>query len=253
MNVVGIILSYNVPEVTDRLYENLLERIQGRFPLVVFDNGSDEGKLSQYTTHCTYKNSRMTGGFNSALQVARFLDDGREPDAVWFFTNDCYFVTDTDPLANAITRLQQYPDIGILHPAADRRVKCCFDVHRERPQGVKIVSMYDFVCPLFTRRALELLHWRLNPELKLGWGIDFETSYLIRSAGMKVARNDDVATMHETSTTYDRGRDATYGDRTAFYGAALAEMRAVLSRKYGPDWEPRFYREFQEDVDTWRA
>lgn len=249
MKIAAVILSYNVPEVTDRLVENLRARVRDpEFPIVVYDNGSHEDKVSKYTTHRSLVNGRMTRGFNSALFTAAH----DYPDhALWLFTNDCYFTTTINPVANSLAWLEKYPDIGILHPSEDPRVHCCWDVHNQG-QGLKIGWMFDFVCPLFTPAALAAIHWRFDHELYHGWGLDFESSYLVRKAGLKVAMNHDLIVMHETSTTYDRGLDKDYPDRKAFYGKALAEMRGVFAKKYGTDWEDRFKREYMEDVGTWR-
>lgn len=248
MKIVAIVLSYNVPEVTDRLVENLRSLCRD-LDIVVYDNGSDEDKLSKYTTHRSLRNSRMTRGFNSALFVA-----GHDyPDhAKWLFTSDCYFITQANPVANSLKWLEKYPDIGILHPSEDACVHCCWDVHNQG-QGLKLGWMYDFVCPLFTPAAMDVLQWRFDHDLYHGWGLDFESSYLVRQAGMKVAINHDLIVMHETSTTYDRGRDSQYANRKAFYDAALQEMRGVFTKKYGPDWEARFQREFTDGVGTWRT
>jgi GT2 family glycosyltransferase len=251
MNIVGIVLSYNVPEATDRLVANLQEKCQSDWPLIVVDNGSDPDKISRHTTDRVLRNNRMTGGFNYGLQVAQRQHPSA--DAYWFFTHDCYFVSDQCPLKNSCDWLSRYPDIGILHPSEDHRVKCCFDVHHNVRGGLKIAAMFDFVCPLFTREAIDAIGGSFNSELYYGWGLDFESSYLARRAGLRVAMNHDLVVMHDTSTTYDLGRDAECQNRQAFYDRALNNMRNVLGAKYGPDWETQFYAQYAEEVGKWRT
>jgi GT2 family glycosyltransferase len=216
------------------------------------DNASDPDKRSKYTTWIVDPpiNVRMTRGFNAGLaniyELANF-------DAVWFFTSDCYFTTKSDPIAVASRLLNENPDIGILHPSEHPDVKVCFDVKNSgKGSGIKIVSEYDFVCPLFTKQALETIGWYFNPELYHGWGIDYESSYLVRKAGMKVGIAHELIVNHETSKTYDLGLDHQYGERHSFYNAAHTEMNAVLSNKYGPNWHSLFVNSYIDGVNTWR-
>lgn len=251
MKIVSLILHYNVPEVTDRLVENIRQISRYPGPLLVVDNGSDPGKLSKYITHTQRPNNRMTGGFNFGLEMIQ--QEHPDADAVWFFTSDCYFTTGHCPYMDMEMYLTVYKDIGILHPSEEPTVHCCWDVHNQQPLGVKIGWMYDFVCPLFTRQALDLMHWQFRPELVHGWGIDFESSWLVRQAGLRVGVNHRLRINHETSTTYDRGQDDKYPTRQQFYDAALVEMRRVLGRVYGLNWEHHFQNEHIEEVGQWRA
>ncbi len=250
MKIVTLILHYNVPDVTDRLVENLRQLSRFPGPTLVVDNGSDPGKLSKYITHTQRPNNRMTGGFNFGLEMIR--QEHPDSDAVWFFTSDCYFTTGHCPYMDMQIQLERNPDIGILHPSEEPTVHCCWDVHNQAPSGIKLGWMYDFVCPLITRQALDLWNWQFRPELTHGWGIDFESAYLVRQAGLKVGINHQLRINHETSTTYDRGMDDKYANRQRFYDAALVEMRRVLGQAYGPDWEYRFQHEYTEGVGTWR-
>jgi hypothetical protein len=250
MDIVGLVLSYNVPEVTDRLVENIRSVSSVRWPLVVYDNGSQLSKKSKYTTHGGNPNLRMTGGFNAGLEIIR--KEHPKAHAVWLFTSDCYFTTPRCPVKTVAGCFGLYPDLGILHPSEDPKVHCCWDVHNQQPNGIKIGWMYDFVCPIFTRQALDLMNWQFRPALKLGWGLDFESSWIVREAGLKVGVVHDLVINHETSTTYDRGADGVYSNRKQFYDAALLEMRGVLGKAYGPNWEHRFKTEHVQEVGQWR-
>ncbi len=249
MQIVGAILSYNVPEVTDRLFLNLRAVSCSYWPIIVLDNGSDPGRVSQYTTDHIQQNCRMTGGFNRALQLVRERFDA---DAVWLFTNDCFFTRRVCPLANMTAWMQQYPEIGILHPALHPDVQVCYDIkHSGAESGLRVTNMFDFVCPLFTRKALDAINWQFDSRLYYGWGLDFESSYLVRRAGLRVAINYDLIVNHETSTTYDRSCDAECRTRRHFYSRARREMRTVFTDKYGSNWQSQFLHEHTEDCGAW--
>lgn len=246
MKIILGILSYNNPIYTDRLVENLKSLIKIECEYIVFDNGSDSDKISQYTTHRSENNSRMTGGFNSIIDVSF------DYDYLWLFTNDCYITTnDIDPLDNMLSKYLKYPDIGILHPSMDQRVNVCYDIKNTNRKGVKIVTEYDFVCPMFSRKAISACGGRFNDNLVCGWGIDYESSFLVRASGMKLAINHDLVCMHNTSSTYDQGLDCTYKNRNEFYDSAYKEMYSVLDAKYGVGWNYKFKLLFNEKAGEW--
>lgn len=247
MKTIGLILSYNAPAVTDRLVENIKSVVKCEFPLIVLDNGSDKDKISKYATHFILKNCRMTGGFNQGIcEVKEFYPDY---DNIWFFTSDCYFHTTECPVTNAHANLNKYPQIGILHPSLHDSVKVCYDVKNDgKTTGLKIVAEYDFVCPLFTRQAMAAIGWQFNKDLYQGWGIDFESSFMVRQLDMRVAINHDSIVCHDTSWTYDRGLDKEHKDRDSYYSAAGTEMRQVFEKKYGPKWHMLFCSTFNQDV-----
>jgi GT2 family glycosyltransferase len=239
------ILSYNNPSYTDRLVENIKDLINTDHSLIVYDNGSDLDKISKYTTHRTDTNVRMTGGFNN------IINESHSFDYIWLFTNDCYFETKIDPLENMINKITKYPDIGILHPSMDQRVNVCYDIKNTGRRGLKIVSEYDFVCPMFSKKALEFCGGKFNQQLVCGWGIDYETSFLVRASGLKLAINHDLIVMHNTSSTYDQGLDCKYKDRNEFYDAAYKEMYDVMNAKYGMGWSFKFKVLFNDKVGEW--
>ena len=247
MKTIGLILSYNNPEMTDRLVENIKQTFASSFEYIVLDNGSESDKISQYTTDYLPINIRMTRGFNSGIDIIN--EKHPDYDNIWFFTNDCFFYqAQYCPLEISEQFLKKYPDIGILHPSESNEVQVCFDVHHdEKIQGAKIIEEYDFVCPIITRKALEIMGGKFDDKLYHGWGIDYESSYLVRKAGMVVAINHLLQIGHNTSSTYDKKRDNMYANRTEFYNSALNEMRDVLKHKYGIDWHNTFINTFNEN------
>jgi len=249
MKTLIAILSYNNPELTDRLVENLKLRINIPYDLMVYDNGSSPDKISKYTTNRGQKNCRMTRGFNEIIKLAK--ESGQDYNYFWFFTNDCYFVSDTDPLENMLQKMSKYPNIGILHPSMDQNVRVSYDIKNKKQSGVKIVVEYDFVCPMFSKRCLEAVGGAFNHNLFLGWGIDHETSYLSRKNEMQVGINHDLIVMHNTSSTYDNGFDCKFKDRKQYYSSAFREMYSVLNNQYGINWNELFKKTFTDHVGEW--
>lgn len=243
MKTIGAILSYNNPEMTNRLVENIKATFKQDFTFIVFDNGSDKDRVSEYTTHRIEENCRMTGGFNHCIKIIE--EEQPDYDNIWFFTNDCYFnETEICPLESAEALLKKYPQIGILHPAESAEVEVCYDVHHDPSiRGAKVVLEYDIVCPIFTKPAIEAIGGQFNPRLYQGWGLDHESSYLIRRAGKIVAINHMSVVGHNTSSTYDKGLDNLHPNRESYYGAAMNEMYQVFIDLYGNHWN-MFFKSF---------
>lgn len=236
MKTVAVILSYNNPSMTDRIVENMKSVIQGIMPTIVLDNGSDEDKISKYTTHRVSENTRMTGGFNKAIEIVEY--EHPDYDNIWLFTNDCYFIpSDICPLESSEALLKKYPIIGILHPSEDSSVEVCYDVHHDPSiSGAKVVIDYDIVCPIFTRLAIQAIGGQFNPRLRQGWGLDHESSFMVRKNGLLVAINHKAVIGHNTSSTYDKGLDNLHPNRESYYSAAMQEMHQVLGEQYGFQW-----------------
>jgi hypothetical protein len=240
MKTIGIILSYNNPTMTDRLVENINTVFKKNLRFIVLDNGSDVDKISSYTTHKIEKNCRMTRGFNHGIEIIE--KEFPDYDNIWFFTNDCYFLaSESCPLESSENFIQKYPQLGILHPSESKSVDVCYDVYHDPSiGGVKIVTEYDIVCPIFTRKAIEAIGGRFNDRLYQGWGIDHESSFLIRKNMMEVGINHEIVIDHDTSSTYDAGLDNLHSNRKSYYNSAMQEMYNVFNDMYGYNWHQKF-------------
>lgn len=230
--------------MTDRLFENIQKIFKKKMECIVLDNGSDQDKVSKYTTHHIKNNLRMTGGFNQGIEIIQEMDY----DNIWFFTNDCYFEDNgICPLESSESFLLEYPEIGILHPSESRSVNVCYDVYQDSSiDGVKLVTEYDIVCPIFTKKAIESMGGKFNPKLYQGWGLDHESSFLVRKAGMVVGINHQIVIGHDTSSTYDQGLDKLHKNRDSYYRSAMNEMYQVFNHQYGLNWYHTFTQTFNE-------
>lgn len=246
MKTCAAVLSYNAPEATDKLLESIKNTFSRTIPTTVLDNGSLTDKISKHTTHRIEKNIRMTRGFNLALSILK--KEYEDYDNFWLFTNDCYFMpNDLCPLTSCEKYIKKYPDIGILHPSESASVEVCFDV-KNNPEikGVKLVVEYDFVCPIFTKKCLNLLDWRFSDDLYLGWGLDYESSFIARKNGLSVGINHEIVIGHNTSYTYDNNLDELYKNRNSFYFEAKSQMKEYFNKKYGASWHNLFSTTYAE-------
>lgn len=90
-----IITSFNLPDLTDRLVEQIQKNIQFPHRLFVFDNGSEDGKISKYTTHRVKKNIGLSRAIDHIYNIAK-IDKG--VDAYWFLCNDVILDENVDYL-----------------------------------------------------------------------------------------------------------------------------------------------------------
>jgi|688.fasta_scaffold553176_2 GT2 family glycosyltransferase len=248
--VIGI-LNYNNEKLTNRLVENL-HTIANKTNknIIVFDNGSEPNQISKYTTHRIETNCRMTCGFNHIIDIIN--QEHNDYDYIWFFTNDCFFNTTNDPIEDMVEKFNKIDNLGILHPALSHAVNVCYDVKKDKNKtGVKIVCDYDFVCPMFSKKAMNAIGNVFNKDLNLGWGLDYESSYLVRKQGLLVGINHNLEIMHNTSSTYDMGLDNMFSNRDLFYTSAGKEMYDVFNKKYGLNWHYKFTSQNIERVGTW--
>lgn len=235
MKAVVCILSYNMPHLTDALYEQLRRIVKVNADFVVLDNGSLLSKVASSTTHRIEENRRLTGGMNKLLELAS------DSDFVWLCTNDIKFETDLDPLASMIEKCNLNENIGCIHPSLIKPVEnyaYSWMLKTEKTQkGVTTGhSMVDIICPLYTRKALDLNGWKFDSDFVYGWGIDYDSCFILRQGGLQVAVDFDLTVAHQTSITYDSGNDRDFKNRQQYYTEAHKNMISVMIKKYGPNW-----------------
>lgn len=233
------ILSYNLPEATDRLYNNFKEKVKKtNCELIVFDNGSDPDKISKYTTHRINKNLKMTGGLNECLKICK----KNNSYYVWLMVNDILIKTE-EPIENMIEIIENNSNIGIVHPALTQDTVTAYDFLKYNPNEqirFKESHMVDTICPFYTKEALDAFNWCFNPELKYGWGIDYESCYAVRKKGMKVVIDYKTQIYHFLSELYKNKRDKEFKNEMEFYQKANMNFHTYFIKKYGPNWKEKF-------------
>ena len=94
-----IITSFNLPSLTDRLVEQVQRSIGFPYELFVFDNGSEKGKISKYTTHRVEKNIGLSKGIDYIYNIAK---TNKNIDAYWFLCNDIVLDKNVDYLEELV-------------------------------------------------------------------------------------------------------------------------------------------------------
>lgn len=84
-NVAILLLNFNLPEMTDKLVEQIERNIKFPHKLFLLDNGSEISKRSKYATHILEKNIGMNGGIQYLWDTVK--EDGAF-DGYWFLCND---------------------------------------------------------------------------------------------------------------------------------------------------------------------
>ncbi|PZP21949.1 hypothetical protein [Pseudomonas kuykendallii] len=123
--VATIILNRNLPEVTDRLYEHLVQHDSDLTDIFVVEAGSDPEKLSRYATwHANTPDVMQNGlrygrgmnyGLVQLLKERRFEQYG----AFFLLSNDTELKAGPT-LAPLVRILSEQPRIGILSPCSER-------------------------------------------------------------------------------------------------------------------------------------
>ena len=123
--VATLILNRNLPEVTDRLYEQIRKNDYNLTDIYVIEAGSDKDKLSKYTTwHATWDSAKSEGlRFNRGMNygLSQLYREGRFDcyDAFLLLTNDTEF-EDRDNIRILTDVLDEHQKIGILSPCSKR-------------------------------------------------------------------------------------------------------------------------------------
>lgn len=255
MKIVAAVLSYKMRELTNKTVGQL---VKGGFTLnkdlFIFENQAqpevstwrERPSLwdhSKYVTHFTGSNLRMTNGFNYICDTIAGWQE--QPDALWLCTNDFDILQtrvfyDEKPLPELIEQAfdLQAGKLGWWHPALEPIPGYAYPWMFDQNIGQRKTWMTDFICPAVNWQAMKEIKsqhgfW-FEPRFYRGWGIDYETCYLMRRQGLRVHVDDTMVIRHEASKTYTSGNAPESKD--AFYDRALAEMRAVMQEKYGPGW-----------------
>jgi len=123
--VATIILNRNLPDVTDCLCEHLAQHDGDMADVFVVEAGSDNERLSRYTSwHANWPDAfthglRYSRGMNYGLSQLWKEDKFGQYDAFFLLTNDTELQADST-LAPLMAILDQHSRVGILSPCAMR-------------------------------------------------------------------------------------------------------------------------------------
>jgi hypothetical protein len=120
-----IILNRNLPDVTDRLYDHLMQHDRDKTDIYIVEAGSDTERLSKHSAwHADWAEAREHGlrysrGMNYGLSQLWKEGKFKQYDAFLLLTNDTEFQA-KPTLAPLIALLDQHPRVGILSPCTER-------------------------------------------------------------------------------------------------------------------------------------
>lgn len=123
--VATIILNRNLPEVTNRLYEHLVQYDGDVTDVYIVEAGSDSERLSRYVTwyadwpEALKHGLRYSRGMNFGLSCLWKEGKFRQYEAFFLLTNDTE-LQDRPTLAPLMTILDHHSRVGILSPCSDR-------------------------------------------------------------------------------------------------------------------------------------
>lgn len=233
-NISICILNYNNPAYTDNLYAQIKQIVKVPATIHVVDNGSKNDLVSKHTSFRIENNARIPGGLNKCLELSK----GAE--FVWLLSNDIVFESTIDPCMSMVDKLLRNPTIGCIHPSLRRipdRHFFEFMVKTDEKTGItKGHKFAEFVCPMYTKAALDANKWEFDTRFKHGWGLDYDSCFLLRQVGLDVAIDFDVVVKHFGART-----DVLTGefkDINDHKNAAMTNMYEVLAAKYG-NWQQK--------------
>ena len=125
MRLAVIVLNRNLPDVTDKLCENLLSGGLKPGSLFVIEAGSDDGKVSRFCTwHIRDEETKKNGlrynrGMNQALINLYQERKWENFDGFLFLTNDTEFTSDS-PTSKLENIFDDHKHIGILVPCSQQ-------------------------------------------------------------------------------------------------------------------------------------
>lgn len=241
--VAAILTNYNMPERTNALAERI-----HRLPncdLFVVDNGSDIAEPSHFTYVWLAENCQTTGGWLAGLKAAKRMG---HYDYYWFLITSAEFVDERDPLTPMVAHLDADPNAVGVHPALTADSTTAWEHLKARGgDQPRQTWMIDNIASLYRADWFDGAGG-FDPEMKYAWGIDLETCWKARRDGRSLWVHEGVQVRKVTDIGYQMRRmNMSAEDRREKAGA---NMRDVLSARYGENWNWRMRNEYV--LDEWR-
>src|SRR6056300_1438316 len=149
----AVILHYNTPEMTDRLFGQLKPYEKEDYDLVVLDNGSPESGRSLNTTYRSPQNVYFGGGLNMTMQLVL---DNPQYDSLLFLNSD--LIVHGYNFVSTLRKEMFKNDYKIISPAVMQpEQNQCFwpTMHNWQSTQTRDVPWIDFQCPLIHRDLIE--------------------------------------------------------------------------------------------------
>jgi len=203
----AVIINHNQKESTNKL----CEKLTGTFNFSVFDSGSDEDQVSQYTTH-RFENLYWTGCWNKAMELFK------DYDVLWVIGGDVDLKNSASEYRKAIEEAMPF---GCWSPAIDGRSR---DFMQSSVVGNSIHRVFNIegICMAINTDIIDKCY-PLLPEMKLGWGQDIWMSYCARQMNLNNIIDGRVVANHPVNFGYNQEH-------------ARLEMISGMRNKFGNNW-----------------
>lgn len=241
-----IIPNYNMPEKADAIVDTILGSSDHRmFDIYLVDNGSDLVAKAKHTTVSLPINCQTTGailcGMAAAGKKVSINKHMKDYLAYWVVITSTTLKPDIDYISVGIQYMMTIKELVGYSPALDDASSSAWMHLFSRDSitlpfifGSRRVWMLDNIATFWRKDWLDSIG-RFDPRLTYAWGIDLETSYLARKQNKVLMVSDNISVNKTTDIGYSMNRmNMSAYDRRA---KAYANMKEVLSQRYGPDWE----------------
>jgi hypothetical protein len=195
-----VILNYNTPELTNRLYEQMSPFGGDCSDVFVLDNGSDESGKSKYQSVNIPDNRYFGGGLNVAFQI--ILENKDKYDSLLFMNSDL--------IVNGYNFVKSLRDVlfdgsgyKLLSPAIIQPYKeqCHWPtMHNWGSNVIRDVKWIDFQCPMIHIDLITEIN-QYGDDLKFGFGNDVYSGVVCSDNGWKVGVLDWVTAIHLKNQT----------------------------------------------------
>ena len=201
LKTLAVIYNHNLPQMTDKLWEELKPYERDDYDLILIDNGStDEGK-SKYTTHETGQNTYFGGALNIALD---FFTMSGTYDSLLSLNND--LVLQGNNFVKTLREEMFNNDFKIVSPSVlqvENQCKWKY-MHCWNSDKIREVKWVDFQAPLIHKDFIRV-YPQFPDELVYGWGQDVLSGILCEKQGWKVGVVDRCPLIHHSAHTYKSG------------------------------------------------
>ena len=200
----AVIYNHNLPEMTDRLWEELKPYERDDYDLILIDNGSREDGKSKYTTHETGVNTYFGGALNIALD---FFTTSGTYDSLLSLNND--LVLQGNNFVRTLREEMFHSDsllYKIISPSVlqvENQCKWKY-MHCWNSDKIRQVKWVDFQAPLIHKDFIRV-YPQFPDELVYGWGQDVLSGILCEKQGWKVGVVDRCPLIHHSAHTYKSG------------------------------------------------
>lgn len=221
-----VILHYNTVQYTDTIYEILKPYENEDYDLLVFDNGSDEDKISKYTTHRLEKNIYFGGGYDMIMQ---YMLQHPEYDSMMLMSSDI-ICTGHSFMKNLRKDLFSREDLMLVSPCIlvpEKNQMHWDQMHCWGAKELRLVPWADIQCALVKRPLVEKIR---RFGIAYGWGNDIVMGIVCEDNNWKIGICDYISCIHLQNATVKAHAD--HPVISQYNEMALQEFHEYF-RKYG--------------------